>query len=309
MNIQSLFLPGAEGGAERTLSFLFDGTVEEYAALPDANKEVLSVVCAQEKPAVPLRIVTGLKFDITKNVTSQIIHYKDAFKLENPALTVPFMLYGKKGEEDFAMILVPECEAGYLYAKALYYCLTEKEGTFDNYMNNIVSFYLDPDHIEEVKKSVQDVISGNTSFGWIQRYYDKIYIGRMDHLKELCVAESRRVFKHAEELLETEEERKPVITDAIVRCYLLKKCMYVHYMKAKNLLNGRYGGDIKLQRTAAKEAANAVPFVSYSELWRYREAIENAPKVTTSEEIAVEGSDEKAESPEEFAKRVLGIEE
>ena len=307
MNIYDLFAAREEGAAQRELAFSFDGTADEFAALPDADEAVVSLLKSIGNTEEPVRIVTGLKFSITKNVTSQIIHYKDAYKPENPALTIPYMAYGKKKDHDYAVILMPKEEAGYLYAKALYFCLTEKEGLYDTHMNDIAALYLDPDHKEEVEQSFRDIVTGSVSLGFIQRHYDRIYFGYMDHLKELCVAESARVFREAQAKLETAEERRGIIEDAIVRCYLLKKCMYVHFMKDRNLLNGRFQGDIKKMRTGAKEATTAIPFVSYSELWRYHDAMQKAPKFTVSEKMPAANGEEEGESPKEFAKRVLGI--
>ena len=310
MGINDLFAGSVSKDVhERAFQYSFDGSVEEFLEKGEGDKEVISLL--KEVNHEDLRIVVDLKMDLSQSVTNQIIHYKDAFKVENPALRIPYFVYGKKDEREFGIILMPNEPCGYLYGKALYYCLTEKEGPFDQCMNSIVSLFLDPDLIPEIKKSIEEVMGGEVSLGYIQRNYDRMYVGFMNQLKETSIVESNRVFDEAQKkLLDPEAEKAPIINDAITRCFLLKKCMYVHFMKSKNLLNSRYDGDIKKLRSAAKEASDAIPFVSYSELWRYRENSEGLPKVEQEQSIDIYAESENmehAETPEEFAKRVLGI--
>jgi len=314
---------------DASLAYDFDGTLEEFYASEfndDNVKEFLSDLDAQ---AHSLRITVNLKDDIRSNITNQIIHYKDAFKINNPALVIPYILYGQKEQEDRAVILMPNEDCAYVYGKALYYCLTEKEGLFDQAMNQILALVLDPERESEIKTSLYSVFSGTESLGYIQRQYDRYYIQNGAHLKELCVTESNRVFNNAKEKLVNAEDKEPIVREAIARCYLLKKVSYVNYMKNKNLLATKFDGNIREMRNKAKEVANSIPFVAFSELWRYplteapkleqvsKEEIyksfldeEDKPSVEiVEEEVVTVTDDDKAMTPEEFARKALGLDE
>ena len=89
-----------------------------------------------------------------------------------------------------------------------------------------------------------------------------------DTMKMLCIKESQRLFALAKEQLKDIEDRGSVIYETVVKCFLLKKCLYVQFMMNKTLLDLRFDGDIRLQRKAAKAYADEIPFISYSELWR-----------------------------------------
>jgi len=252
---------------EHSLLYDFDGTLEDY--LSSSKDSVITKLLQQlTSTTTSMRICTNLKFPITQNITNQLIRYKDSFKIPQPALMCPYVLYDIQDDKKVAFILVPNVELGYVYAKGLYYCLTEPDGFFDTCRNNMVALYVDETNLLDVQNSIEAILKGEKSTGAIQRMFDRKYLKDIDTMKMMCVNESQRMFASVRNKLGELEDRGSVIYDTVARCFLLKKCLYVQFMMNKTLLEIRFDGDIKAQRKAAKQYADAIPFVSYSELWR-----------------------------------------
>ena len=87
-------------------------------------------------------------------------------------------------------------------------------------------------------------------------------------MKEKCIELSRQVFDEASARAVETEDRTPIIYDAILRAFLIKKALYVHYMMSKELLSTRHEGDVKKQRQFAKAYTDEIPIISLSALWR-----------------------------------------
>lgn len=252
---------------EHSLLYDFDGTLEDYLS---SSKDSVITKLLQEltSTTTSMRICTNLKFPITQNITNQLIRYKDSFKIPQPALMCPYILYDIQENKKVAFILIPNVELGYVYAKGLYYSLTEPDGFFDSCRNNMVALFVNETNISEICTAITSILDGSKSTGAIQRLFDRKYLKDIDTMKLMCVNESQKLFAKAKSELSNLEDRASMIYDTVTKCFLLKKCMYVQFMMNKTLLEIRYDGDIKAQRKAAKQYADAIPFVSYSELWR-----------------------------------------
>ena len=268
MSISQLFSAFlATKNQEHSLLYDFDGTLEDY--LSSSKDSVITKLLQELTPTTTsMRICTNLRFSITQNITNQLIRYKDSFKIPQPALLCPYILYDEQEDKQRAFILVDNEELGYVYSKGLYYCLTEPDGFFDSCRNNMVALLVNEANFNEVKSSIEAIMSGEKSTGAVQRYFDRKYLKDIDTMKLLCIKESQKLFELVKEQLVNLEDRGAVIYDAVARCFLLKKCLYVQFMMNKTLLDLRYEGDIRLQRKAAKAYADEIPFISYSELWR-----------------------------------------
>jgi len=279
MAMNELFSAYLEKESEKlSLQYDFHGTIEEYLLTYDSENEVVTKLLRDlEETNSKLFICKNFMFGVSQNVTNQIIHYKDIFKLSAPAICCPYVIYGKQNddEKEFLIILVTDKDDGYLYAKGIYYCLTEPNGLLDGFRNNAVALYLDKNNYDEVLKSVFSFTAGLKSLGAIQRYYDRRHFDTVDNLRDIAVAGSNRLFEKTKEDLLLAEDRKEIINETIASCFLLKKCVYVQMMMNKGLLEERFEGNIKRQRQAAKDYSDSIPFISFSELWRYQKVEEN----------------------------------
>ncbi len=204
-----------------------------------------------------------------KIVANQIIRYKDAFKLPERYIRVPFVLYWRKDETERAILV---SDANYIEAKGLYFCLTEPQNEFEGARNEVLAVYLNPENTMDVIDAYRDIDSRKRSIGSMQRHFDNRYLDSVDEMKEKCVELSRQYFEDTINKLKTMDVdlRADVIRDTVARCFIIKKAMYVQYMMDKDMLANRHEGDTRKQRQFAKSYTDEIPIVSYSELWRVK---------------------------------------
>jgi len=277
MTINNLFAVCLDDKHEMLpLQYDFYGAVGELLDNELVEEEVVTKILQNLKEKdEEIYVCKNFKFAISDNITNQIIHYKDVFKINEPIILCPYLIYGKtkKENKDYVIILVANNEQGYVYSKGMYYCLTEPNGFMDGYRNNVVALSLDEENYDEVLQSITEIIEETKSLGAVQRYYDRKYLKTVEEMKDMCVEASTALFEEAKEKMLEIEDRTHIIYNTISKCFLLKKCMYVQYMMNKTLLELRFSGSVKKQRQAAKESADAIPFVSFSELWRYQKEV------------------------------------
>ena len=304
MAINELFSAYLEKeSAELSLQYDFHGTMKEYLSTYNTDEEVVTKLFLELMEAnIELYVCKNFRFGVSQNVTNQIIHYKDIFKIAKPTFCCPFILYGKQSDSDkeYLIILVANKKDGYLIAKGMYYCLTEPNGILDGFRNDAVALYLDDNNYDEVLKSIFSFDTGTKSLGAVQRYYDRRYFKTLEELRDNCVEGSNQLFNDAKEAMLQAEDRGEIINETIARCFLFKKCMYVQMMMNKGLLVERFEGNIKKQRQTAKDYSDSIPFVSFSELWRYQkpetveeklEDIEVLEEILDNDEIAEQITD------------------
>lgn len=260
---------------------LFNGYLEDYLHLLDNHEEQLQVLFQQVLQQYPnARVCVGLRFAINKEVVSnQIIGYKDAFKLEGKALVCPFLVYLNQDDEERLFLLTRNKRASYLFAKSLYFCLTEPTSIFEAYKNNIVT--MDSKDIEKTMQIFNEAFTKPA--GVLQKKVDQDKYTSYESLKADAMSIAAEVKDNAFEMIRPLEDKTPMIRESVGAWFLLKKLVYVQYMVNKAILQSRYQGDVKKQRAQARENSKAIPFIAYSELWRC--AGDNLP---TSKEITEE---------------------
>ena len=88
---------------EHSLLYDFDGTLEDY--LSSSKDSIITKLLQELTPkTTSMRICTNLRFSITQNITNQLIRYKDSFKIPQPALLCPYILYGIQEDKKVAFI-------------------------------------------------------------------------------------------------------------------------------------------------------------------------------------------------------------
>ncbi len=253
-------------GENHQVSIELDQPVAEFLSNNSQDPLIVKYLTDLGELTKELKIVTKLRIPITKNITSQIIHYKDAFKLPNPALEIPYFIYSC--DPEFGIVLVSQKEYSYFYAKALYFCLTEKNGVLDQAMNNILAVSLDNMHYEETLRGTKQALLQTETVGKVQRELDHLYLPDMETLRDLSIQASTNIFEQLKsDLVKAPTRKRMIINQTVADCFLLKKSMYVHFMKDKNLLDTRFYGDCSQQRLVAKKYTDMITFVSYADLW------------------------------------------
>ena len=253
---------------------VFNGYLEDYLSLYEKDldpilKQAFSTI---ESKHPDVKVCFGLKSEISKDaISNQIIRYKDVFKLEGKPLVYPYLLYGEKEGEERALLVLPYTEAGPLYAKGYYYCMTEPGSAFIDCKNEIVA--MSSNQPEKIAETFERLFTEKA--GAIQRALDGEVYKNYDELKEKALAASEAQKEEAKNLLPDLEDRNNVINQHIVNWFLLKKILYVQYMVNKDILNQVHEGNIKKQRNQAKLNADEVSFLSYSEMWRRKKGEES----------------------------------
>ncbi len=244
---------------------VFNGYLEDYRTdMPEGTaREVFGQLLEKDES---LRIIAGLNITVlNETISNAIIRYKDIAKYKTSALTIPYILYGRKEDREKAIVIT---EDDYLYAKGLYYVLTEPGSEFRDFNNDIVALTL---------QSPEDILSAFDDLyvkrgGQIQRAIDRLHFTTYDIAFEKAVAMAEELGDNVTAKADEAQDKEAFIRDRVGKWFLLKKFAYVQYMMEKDLLNTRHGGNIKLQRNKAKENADAIRFVSISEMWRGKDA-------------------------------------
>lgn len=262
-----------------------------------------------------MRICVKLPLEINhKVIANQIIRYKDAFKLPERYVKVPFIFYWQQEDGSDRAILISLTD--YIEAKGLYFCLTEPQNEYEGSRNEVLAAYLSNDNSIDIINAYRDIACGKRTIGSVQRHFDSRYLESVDEMKEKCIALAQQLFDDAISQLKQLEvdKRSELIYQTVSRCFLIKKAMYVQYMMSKEILNSRHEGDSRKQRQFAKAYADEVPIISYSELWRVspdedvhaREYETRQPKkeaetetVTESEAVESQQAEETSEATKE----------
>ena len=250
----------------------FNGYLEDYLNTIDQDNpdyELLSKLLEKDSD---LRIMVDLQMGISKeSISNKIIRYKDIYKLDNRAVVIPYILYNKKNTAEKALLLSND---DYIYAKGMYYSLTEPGSELQNSKNDIVA-------IE--KKDVDKVISVyekifTESAGKIQRDIDRQHFDNYDSAYEACLKLSEDI-KEEVKANTNEEEKAELIRSATSRWFLIKKFAYVQFMIDKSILTERFQGDVHAQRNQAKKNADSIRFISISDMWRNNYGEENKDEI------------------------------
>ena len=244
----------------------FNGYLEDYLSneedLDPILKEAFNAVVASDPEC---RVCAGLLSTISRSaISNQIIRYKDVFKLVGRPLRFPYLLYTRKDDNDRAILIVPNEQNGYIFAKGYYYCLTEPGGLGAQCQNEIVAVCAEtPDILAKTWEDLQVKKAGA-----VQRGLDHNHFGNYEDLKEQALKAAEALKEEATEVLSELEDRTSNIYGYVIKWFLLKKVVYVQYMVNKDILNKAHEGNVHRQRNQAKINADEVSFLSYSEMWR-----------------------------------------
>ncbi len=230
----------------------YPGYNELFERLLEVNNTLY--VCAQ----LPVEINP-------KTISNQIIHYKDAFKIEHGSITVPLIIYWQSDEQDKAILF---SDSSYIEAKGLYFCLTEPDADFGSCRNEVLALVIGEEYSTDILKAFNEMNGNQRAVGAIQRYHDHKYLANVDDMKEKSVELAQSILDYAVDTLPTIEEKGALINQTIGRIFLIKKSVYVQYMMTKDILMNRHEGDVKKQRQFAKAYATEIPIISLSALWR-----------------------------------------
>ena len=243
----------------------FNAPLSEYLSTAKTDDEVLLEGLKAILGTDPdVWIICDLEIRISRSaISNRIIYYRDIFKLKGTGLRVPFMVYRHTEERDYALLIVQDKPAGYLYARGYYYCMSEPSGEYYDCRNDIVE--IAPETSEEIS-GVWNKMKTEKS-GVIQRQIDRRHFAAYDTLMEEALQAAASLKVMAEESLPGVRERGDLISYLVTRWFLLKKVVYVQYMVNRQILSELHENDIRRQRNQAKLNADAVEFISYRNLW------------------------------------------
>ncbi len=244
----------------------FNGYLEDYlSSIEEEECQAKSVLTKMFESDSDLKICVDLHIGINQSVVSnQIIRYKDAFKLKGEPLCIPYIIYGEKQGNERALMLMNGKDDDYLFVKGMYYCMTEPFSMFAECKNDIVAMLLEDE--EEVLSVFTRLFK--VKAGALQREIDRVHFANYEQLKQLSLDKAAALKDSIIPALQDAEEKEPLIIQAVIQWFLLKKVVYVYYMVNKDILTRVHENNIKKQRNQAKINADEVPFTSYSEMWR-----------------------------------------
>lgn len=247
-------------------SCLFNGYLKDYIQTLDDGvvKKLLDSVLAIRND---LKIIVGLNAYISKeSISNAVIRYKDIFKLENKAVVVPYLIYGKDGEMERAVLLSDE---HYIYAKGMYYALTEVGAALESGRNDCIAMVLTEG--EDFLNVFKNLFSSRP--GKIQRELDKTYCPTYEEGFAQAKQLSDQIVANTALAIENGQSKEEVTNQAVSHWFILKKFAYAQYMMDKRFLNDIHAGNVKAQRNMAKQNADAIRFVSISQLWHLNSII------------------------------------
>ncbi len=247
----------------------FNGYLEDYLSfeenIDEFEREVFEDIVEEHSDA---RIIVDYRTTISEEaISNQIIRYKDIFKLNGKPLHLPYMIYGEEDGKGRALLMVPYDTYSGIYAKAMYYCISEPGSDFIEAKNEIVS--ISSDDSEEIVDAYDRMFIEKA--GSIQRRLDqKSYTSYRELFSKAMEAGDQLCQQCFGELIQL-QDRTDAIYSYVVRWFMLKKILYVQYMVDRNLLKNTHGGDVKAQRNQAKKNAMAINIKGFSEMWRVTE--------------------------------------
>ena len=260
-------------------SCAFNGFLEDYLSLleDDPQQEELykMLICLFEKDN-NLKIICDLQLSVNRSaIANQIIRYKDAFKLPKGAIKVPYLIYGsyqgQRGPVEKAMILTIGDKAAYVYAKSLYYVMSEPDNEFEGTRNEIIATALNMNHLDDTLQAIDTFFMKDAKAGTAQRNLDMKFFKSYDEMYELAYGICEKQKNSLEADLAEAQDTENFIYRNIATWFLMKKFTYVQYMMDKNTLTTKFEGNVKKQRQSAKEKSDAITFVSFSHMWRMKQ--------------------------------------
>lgn len=240
----------------------FNGYLEDYIETIEEGTGIHTVLKALFDLDNDLKIIVNCKMAISKeSISNQIIRYKDVFKLDGNPIVCPYIVYSRKDDQERALLLTDE---SYIFAKGIYYCMTEPYNKFQEAKNDFVALSID--NLDLVCKVFNRLYTHRA--GALQREIDHSYYSSYDESKDAALKIASKLKENAFVELKNSEDQEGYIRNIIVKWFLLKKFLYVQYMVNKDILNTKHEGNVKKQRNQAKLYSDEVAFISFSELWK-----------------------------------------
>ena len=216
------------------------------------------------------RIIVNLQLTCNKEaIANQIIRYKDAFKLPEGQLKAPYILYTKVNEKATGILCSFGGKDETIYTKGAYLVLSEPGNQYEAIRNDLVSVAFDEEHLPHQLDLIRRFVMGSDKAGYIQRGLDMIVFKNLDEMVETATTLAQSLCTDGVEALKEEAEPRQAIYKLIEHWFYLKKFVYVQTMMDKARLNSLYDGNAKKQRQAAKQNADGIKYVSYSECWQH----------------------------------------
>lgn len=268
----------------------FNGYLEDYLGMieEDETKELETKVLRYLYDLDEnLRICTDLHLDINRGaIANQIIRYKDAFKMPEGEICIPYIVYGKDDDSQRASILLFGDKNDYIFAKAYYYVISEPDNMYEGTRNEIISMVYHEDLENIFKETMERFFEKKEKAGMVQRYVDRHLFKNYDEMIELAKEEGNQLQQKArEELPALGDNAQEAIYQYIMKWFLLKKFCYVQFMMDKRKLQDEFEGNVKKQRHGAKDHSDAIGFISYREMWMIAKGIsENTDTVKAADE-------------------------
>lgn len=248
----------------------FNGYLEDYLNVIEEDEE--KAACYFRKLLElnsDFRIIKNLKISCNKDaIANQIIRYKDAFKLPDGILHVPYLLYVKNEMKECGIICAIGGKDASIYAKGSYFVLSEPGNQYENLRNDLVSLSLNDATFDKQLEVLKRYLNQGDKASYIQRKLDQNEFESLNEMIETATDLSKMLCEDGVEHLKTLEEPRDAIYELIEKWFYLKKFVYVQTMMDRTSLHMVYGDNPKKQRQAAKERADAIQYVSYSECWR-----------------------------------------
>ena len=267
----------------------FNGYLEDYLGMIEEDEtkeketEVFRYLHSLDEN---LHICTDLHLDINRNaIANQIIRYKDAFKMPEGQICIPYIIYGKDEDSQRASIVLFGEKEDYIFAKAYYYVISEPDNMYEGTRNEIISMVVCDETKDVFNEAMERYFVKKEKAGLIQRFADRRLFKDYDEMIELARVRGEKLQEEAkEELPKLRDDAQPAIYSYIMQWFLLKKFCYVQFMMDKRKLQEVFEGNVKKQRHGAKDHSDAIAFISYREMWQIAKGYTDEEKVNTAAE-------------------------
>ena len=270
----------------------FNGYLEDYLGIieeDETKKKETEVPRYLHTLDENLRVCTDLHLSINREaIANQIIRYKDAFKMPDGEICVPYIIYGKDENSQRASILLFGEREDYIFAKAYYYVISEPDNMYEGTRNEIISMVYDEEMEDVFKETMERYFVKKEKAGLVQRVADRRLFKDYDDMIALAKERGDQLQEEAKKELPTlGDDAQPAIYRYIMKWFLLKKFSYVQFMMDKRKLQDVFEGNVKKQRHGAKDRSDAISFISYREMWQIAKGLsDGSPRDAQAEQDA-----------------------
>ncbi len=249
----------------------FNGYLEDYLAYLELNKQtdnyaLLETIFNYDSS---LKIITNLHLNVNqKAIANQIIRYRDCLKLPPNSICIPYIIYHEHEGKQRACIITFGNQEAYILAKAYYYIISEPDNEFEGTRNEIMTTCFNEEYQTTILEHIHNFFTKNVKAGNVQRELDHLFFNSYQEMYDLSLSLAQQRIDNINEYISDPNEVKDNIYQCISYWFLLKKFIYVQYMMDKSTINTIHEGSSKKQRSKAKQLADQINYLPFSELWR-----------------------------------------